>query len=203
MHLHQQAKSRASNLHSTNGGAAHGHLGAVIQPISYAFVSNVPYVIPVYPPALDIPVNATRHHTDFLKAEHATALWEYHEYYNLTHKFIAMLQQAIEPAYLRAITSRVAGTITLTFLEAIQRLKQAYGNVSEEQLAELELETKHFAFDPTLPIDNVYNAIEDLVEYADLAEVPYTQRQIVAIGHGIVNRTRILVRRYVNGTAGL
>jgi hypothetical protein len=40
------------------------------------------------------------------------------------------------------------------------------------------------------PIDTVFNAVEDFVDFAKLAEQPLTQRQTVARAYTILNNTR-------------
>jgi hypothetical protein len=57
--LNQEIKSNATSVHSNLGGGQHGHLGLVISPIAYAFLSDTPYQHLVLPADLDIPISTT------------------------------------------------------------------------------------------------------------------------------------------------
>ena len=48
-HLLKELKANARNVHSNLGGGAHGHLGLVISPASYAHLSATPFTPPVFP----------------------------------------------------------------------------------------------------------------------------------------------------------
>lgn len=52
-----------------------------------------------------------------------------------------------------------------------------------------EQHLKQMTYDPASPIDTIFNAMEDLMEYAKLANQPYTQRQAVAKAYTIINKT--------------
>jgi PPE-repeat protein len=54
---------------------------------------------------------------------------------------------------------------------------------------EYEQHLKAMTYDTALPIDTIFNAVEDLMEYAKLANQPYTQRQAVAKAYTIINKT--------------
>ena len=51
-------------------------------------------------------------------------------------------------------------------------------------------------YDPMNPIDVIFIAIDDLVHYADAANSPYTQAQIINMGYIILNRTGFF-RRWI------
>ena len=66
-----------------------------------------------------------------------------------------------------------------------------YGRISPDQLAQFERETDNLIVDVTLPIEIVFNKIEDLLDYGDIAQTPYTQLQAVNKGYNIINKTGI------------
>ena len=47
------------------------------------------------------------------------------------------------------------------------------------------------SYSASAPIDDIFNAVEDLCEIAELAETPYSPRQHVNIGYLIVNKQPI------------
>lgn len=58
LEMKNQLKANASQVTSDLGGGANGHLGLVCTPIEYANISVIPYVQPVHPGLLVIPVGA-------------------------------------------------------------------------------------------------------------------------------------------------
>lgn len=59
--LKDQLKTNSQTVVSDLGGGAHGHLGLVLPPPEYALVSQVPYVFPAHPGALQIPAGTAQH----------------------------------------------------------------------------------------------------------------------------------------------
>ena len=57
--LKNQLKANASSVPSNLGGGAHGHLGLVLSPATYAMVANTPFVQPAHPGPLAIPPGTT------------------------------------------------------------------------------------------------------------------------------------------------
>ena len=44
-------------------------------------------------------------------------------------------------------------------------------------------------YNVAFPPDEVYEAVEDLLDMAETAGVPYTQKQAINIAYNIINRT--------------
>ena len=44
-------------------------------------------------------------------------------------------------------------------------------------------------YDPVTPVDNIFNKIEDLLEYGDLAQCPFSQPQAIAKAYNLINKT--------------
>jgi hypothetical protein len=97
---------------------------------------------------------------------------------------------AVEPQYLMAMHNRTTtGQFTVTIFQLLQYLLTVYGKITPSQLLHLEQETKIFAYDPITPIDVVFNQVEDLVEYGEMANCEFTMHQTVNIAYAILNRT--------------
>ena len=67
--LLKQLKANARTVHSNLGGGAHGHLGLVISPASYALLSPLhPFNRPVFPGAQAvIPPGTTQHNARIIR----------------------------------------------------------------------------------------------------------------------------------------
>jgi hypothetical protein len=57
-------------------------------------------------------------------------------------------------------------------------------------LDDREQELRNMLYDAKYPIDMVFNAVEDYVDYADMGDQPMTQKQTIAKAYTILNKTR-------------
>ena len=57
-------------------------------------------------------------------------------------------------------------------------------------LEDKEQELKAMAYNPKYPIDTVFNAVDDLADFARLGKQPLTDRQIMSKAYIIINKTR-------------
>jgi hypothetical protein len=187
--LINQIKANSMSVHSNLGGGAHGHLGLVLQDQAYAMVSNTPYERPDHPGVLNIPMNATRHAMDNLARTHEEALRVFHEVRGIERALIQQIIAAVEPQYVAALRDRTTNQFTGTVLQILTYLKTTYGKITPAALQKLETETKAIDFNVVQPIDTIYHKVEDLVEYADLANAPMTQVQTINIAYNIINKT--------------
>ena len=85
------------------GGANHGYLGLLIFDAAYALISNQPFVRPVYPGILVIPVGTPAHMSTTLREQHREALRLFMECKNVEKALQQQLTEAIDPVYLNAL----------------------------------------------------------------------------------------------------
>ncbi len=52
-------------------------------------------------------------------------------------------------------------------------------------------ETRNYPFNPTLPVDIVYNKIEDLLEFGGLAGNPYSNAQVISLGYNLFKKSGV------------
>jgi hypothetical protein len=57
-------------------------------------------------------------------------------------------------------------------------------------LKDCEQELQNTTYNTQYPIDTVFNAVEDYVDFAELDSQPLTQQQIIAKAYVILNKTR-------------
>jgi hypothetical protein len=187
--LNQELKSNAKSVNSNLGGGQHGHLGLVVSPNAYALLSNMPQARPGHPAPLAIPQNASHHLQNLLERTHQDQLRIFHEVRGVERALTQQIVSAVEPSYLAAMRNRTTGQFTGTVYQLLQCLLTVCGKISPSQLLQLEQETKSFTYDPITPIDVVFNAIEDLVEYGEMARCTHTMAQTINIAYCILNRT--------------
>ena len=193
-HLLKELKANARNVHSNLGGGAHGHLGLVISPASYAHLSATPFTPPVFPGTeATIPPGSTQHAARTLRIQFDEQLRVYHEVENVDKALKQQIVQAIEPKYLTAVRNRTSDTITIPVYEVMEYLFNTYGEVTPETFQTKEQETKAMTFDPNIDsIDSLYNEIDDLVDLSGHAGIPMTPEQSITIAYVILWRSGVL-----------
>jgi hypothetical protein len=130
-----------------------------------------------------------RHQQDLLERNYKESLRLFHEVRGVERALMQQLVAAVEPQYITAMRNRTTGQFTGTIYQLLQYLLTVYGKIAPSQLLHLEQETKTFAYDPSTPVDVVFNQVEDLVEYGEMANCTFTMNQTVNIAYAILNCT--------------
>ena len=190
--LHQmqlELKTNALSVHSNLGGATHGHLGLLMTEAQYALVSDIAYERPEHPGVLHVPNNATRVAADALKRTFDEHLRVFHEVRGVEQSLIQQIVTAVDEQYIIAMKNRETGQFTGDVRQIFTYLQNTYGKISPSQLSHFEKEVSEMHYDPVTPVDNIFNRIENLLEYGDLAHCPFSQPQAISKAYNLINRT--------------
>ena len=196
----RRLKANASSVPCTLGGGAHGYVGALLSPQSYATLSQTAFTAPLHPGTLTIPLGSTQYAIAHLKQTHEDNITVFQEYSLMQRALIKQICQAVDPQYIAALRNRVTGQIPQNCLDILQYLFSIYGKVTPAQLVAEEDAVKTIQYDTRVPIDTIFNAIEDLQELAMLSMTPYSPSQIINMGFIIMNNHRLLrsdVRKWI------
>ena len=188
--LHNELKANAQAVYSNLSDGAHGHLALVLSAAQYALLTNEPFIRPVHPGALDIPTGTTGAMATVLKEEHHEQIRLFREVQGVEKALIQQIVQAVESPYLASIRDRNSNSLTGTVFQILEHLQVAYGRVSPQMLENREQELRNMAYNTKYPIDVVFNAVEDYVDFAELGQQPLTDRQVIAKAYVILNKTR-------------
>ena len=85
----------------------------------------------------------------------------------------------IEHQYLEAFRDTCARGIKLVVYNLIWQLYQLYERVTPQTLQSQEDKIHQMVYDSVNPIDGIFIAIDSLVHYADTANSPCSQAQII------------------------
>jgi type II secretory pathway component PulJ len=188
--LRNELKANAQSVYSNLSDGAHGHLALVLSDAQYALITNVPFVRPIHPGALDIPAATTGPMAAVLKEAHHENLRLFREVQEVEKALVQQIVQAVEAPYLASIRDRNTNSLRGTVQEVLEHLQTVYGRVSPQMLEDREQELRNTTYNIQHPIDTVFNAVEDYVDFAELGSQPLTQRQIIAKAYVILNKTR-------------
>ena len=140
--LHNEIKSNAISVHSNIGGVQHGYLGLVVSPTACALLSNSPFVPPINPGILSIPVVVTCNTHDELKRQYDKNIQLFHEMWGVERAIVQKLILAIKAKYITDIRNRTTGKFYGTLFMSTQYTIVTYGKISPSQLIDLNQDTK-------------------------------------------------------------
>jgi hypothetical protein len=187
--LNKELKSNAISVYSNLGGAQHGHLFLVMTPVQYSMISATPFVRPPHPGPLHIEPGTTQHMATTLKEEHKEKLRLFHEVEGAEKALIQQIVKAVRPEYLNALCNRSTNLITGPVYNIIDHLSSTYGRVTAQMFDDKSEELRQMTYDPSQPIDNIFTAVNELADFAELARNNITQRQCVSRAYLILNKS--------------
>jgi type II secretory pathway component PulJ len=188
--LRNELKANAQSVYSNLSDGAHGHLALVLSDAQYALITDTPFNRPTHPGALAIPAPTTAAMATVLKEAHQESLRLFREVQGVEKALIQQIVQAVESPYLASIRDRASNSLQGTVRQILEHLQTVYGRVSPQMLEDREQELRNTTYNTQYPIDTVFNAVEDYVDFAELGSQPLTQRQIIAKAYVILNKTR-------------
>ena len=188
--LRNELKANAQAVTSSLSDGTHGHLALVLSATQYALLTDQPFVRPVHPGELVIATSASNAIATVVKGAHDEAVRLFREVQGVEKALIQQIVQAIAAPYLSSIRDRTSNSLRGTVHEILEHLQEVYGRVSPQMLEDRDNELRGMVYNTQLPIDVVFNAVEDYVDFADLANQPLTTSQTIAKAYVILNKTR-------------
>ena len=188
--IRNELRANAKSVYSNLSDGAHGHLALLMTAPQYALVTNTVFTRPIHPGQLVIPVGTTGPQAQVLRDHYKEQLRLFREVEGVEKALIQQIIKSVEAPYLAAIRDRVSNSLTGTVQQILEYLQTAYGRVSPQKLEDREAELRAMTYNPRLPIDIVFNAVEDFVDFATIGNQPMTQKQTIAKAYLIINKTR-------------
>ena len=191
--LKKQLQANAASVPSTLGGGANGHLGLVLTPQQYTFISLRPFVRPNHPGVLIIPPGITNEESERLRHNQKVHM----DLFTLTHSvektLIQQLVAAIDPVYVEELRNNTTGLIDKPLHEILLHLFNNYGQVDGAEYNNKYIELLKHQYDPDKPIDEIFTKIVDFINLAEAASMPVPVDQALHIGCGIIRQCGVFV----------
>jgi hypothetical protein len=130
------------------------------------------------------------------KEAHNEGVCTFHEVQGVEKALIQQIAQAVAAPYLSSIHDRTSNSLRGTIYEILAHLQNFYDRVSPQMIEDRDNELRNMVYNTQLPIDIAFNAVEDYVDFTDLANQTLTSSQTVAKVYAILNKTR----RFKNDT---
>ena len=184
-------KANTCSVPCTLGGGNHGYVGMLISATSYHILApGTPFIAPTHPGPLAVVPGATQYQIALAKSQHEETMRVFRDYCLMQRALIQQLITAIEPKYLASMRNRITGQLPSDVRAIFLQLFRVYGKIKPEHIMNEKNKVETFSFNISEPIDDVFNRIDDLAELAELAERPFTDKQLTDFGFIIFNRQR-------------
>lgn len=187
--VHTKLKANAASVHSNLGGGTHGLLGLALKPGNYTVLTGHVFEVPINPgPTANLQPGLTGSQISEQVREYEACL-EIWRSYNMTEQ--ALKQQlitAFDDIYLTSISNRHTGFSSITLLRMLQHLYDTYGDLTPTELEDNDTRMRA-PYDPTEPIETLYNQLEQAVDIAEAGSLPYTQAQILTRAYNLILQT--------------
>ena len=189
--LVRELKANASSVDSDLGGGDHGYLGLVLSDTEYEKICpGNPFEAPKFPDPLYIPPGTNPAEAIQLREEYRTNIAFYRECREVEKALLRHITKAIESKYIDFLKNPDTDLIEKDIPEVLEFLFSNYGVVPTQEVKEKEHEVLNTPFVPSDPMLTIYKPIEDLRTLAEIAQIPYTESQIVDFGIHLIKNTR-------------
>ena len=215
----RQLKRNAQRIPTTLGGGNHGYLALLITPTEYLNIPGTTAFNRPGTPGIFHPVGTrgagvggartrsgrgmvapragaamlippTPAEITIQKAIHDENLRQYNEVQCVETLLRNQLLNSFDTQYLDALRD-TNDMINLPIHSIIQYLIRTFGQISEEHYMSMEDEMKEFVYNPSLPVDIVFNKIDFFVDISKLTDRDVSAQRQVQLAYLIFNRTGV------------
>ena len=202
LQLYRQVKRNAQSVPTKLGGGQLGYLGLVLRPEDYRSIPNAePFHRPVdlgtfivQTPRASRTSSTTGTVTAMdianQKAIHEENVRIYWECQAVEQALRNQIIEAIDKDYLDALRNNHTDMINDPIPDIFDYLTTNYGQITEQELSDKEDALKTLVYDPTQPVDTVFNKINWFQDLCNLCNNQKSDRQLVQLSYIIFNRSK-------------
>ena len=179
LYSHNQLKANTASILANIGGGHFGLFGLIIQSKTYETLTGSPFVKhtnpgtrPSYPTGISVETAAE------ILWQHKVNQGEFHTMHNTYLVLTKQIVRAFDGLYIKVIKIRHVKFLGVPSLDIIQHLYKSYGTINQVDIDDNEKKmSKHY--DSTLPIEVMFDKIEEGMEVAEAASFSYNKNQIL------------------------
>jgi hypothetical protein len=186
----QTLYGNAASLPTTLGGGRHGHIGLIMTAALYATLAPLaPFTTPNDPgPTPTYTSGGTGAQREAERLTHTENRRIYDNNSNMDDAMKTLIIDAIEDVYLNELRNKYTGYLGVSTRDLLDHLLDRYGKISPIDI-ENNKNTMDEPIDTTQPIDVYFKTIDDCVQFAADAHVPYTEGQILQTTYHALAKT--------------
>ena len=191
--LKNELKRNAQSVPCELGGGNHGFLGLVLTPAEYAtIVPTNPFVPQPHPGTLNIPAGTTGVQARVLESNYNNRMKLYEQCVAMEQALKQQLTKAIDDEWLEPLRNAVTDSIDQVIPTILTFLFAEHGDVSPASLSRREEDVKNMSYIPDRePIDKIFTEVQELAEFANAANAPYNEQQVINIAYVIIKKHRV------------
>jgi hypothetical protein len=112
----------------------------------------------------------------------------YHTYHKLDQTLKKLITESFDDAYLNALSDEIMGYANCTSLQLLTHLLTYYAMIALTELTQ-NYERLNTPYDPNLPIETLFQQIQDARAFAVAGGHPYGAAMIVNVAYTLVFNT--------------
>jgi hypothetical protein len=187
--LHQQLNANAASVQSHLGNGVLGLLYLTVSPAVYANLSAVPFLPPVNPgPTPIIPDRSTVPTTTTIRARFIEETDVFKQYSTTDKALKQLLVGAVDEMFIRSLQTKYLGYLNVSTREILDHLYAQYARISASDLQDNDVTFKK-PYDPNLPIETLFDQIENCIDFAAAGLSPYSTEQVTNNAYQLIFAT--------------
>jgi hypothetical protein len=191
--LHRQLNANAASIQSHLGDGLLGLLPLTVSAAVYNTLSATPFLAPVNPGAAPvIPANSSGPQIADLRFTFNTATALFKDYDLADKALKQLLLGAVDDMFVRSLQTKYIGYLNVTTRQLLDHLYAQYARISAADLQDNDVALKT-AYDPNLPIETLFDQVENAVDFAAAGNTPYSPAQVVAIAYQLIFATGVFL----------
>jgi hypothetical protein len=191
--LHQQLNANAASVQSHLGNGVLGLLYLTVSPAVYANLSAVPFLPPVNPgPTPIIPDRSTVPTTTTIRARFVEDTDIFKQYSTTDKALKQLLVGAVDEMFIRSLQTKYLGYLNVSTRQILDHLYAQYARISASDLQDNDVTFKK-PYDPNLPIETLFDQIENCIDYAAAGLSPYSTEQVTNNAYQLIFATGMFI----------
>jgi hypothetical protein len=179
----------AMSVVSYEGGGRHGHLGIIMTNEEYFPIAVDVFPVPKKPgPSAVVVAGMAAAVIAETTQLHREATHVYCTYHNVDQAIKKLIIESFDDAYLNALSDKIVGYTNCTSLQLLTHLLTYYAMIAPTELTH-NYERHNTPYDPNLPIETIFQQIQDAQAFAVAGGHPYGAAMIVNVAYTLVFNT--------------
>jgi hypothetical protein len=181
--------TNAMSIASYEGGGRHGHLGIIMTNEEYFAIEVDVFPVPDNPgPSATVVTGMTAAVIAETTRLHREATQVYRTYHNVYQAIKKLIIELFDDAYLNALSDKIVGYANCTSLQLLSHLLTYYAMIASTELTQ-NYERLNTPYDPNLPIEKLFQQIQDAQAFAVAGGQPYGAATIVNVSYTLIFNT--------------
>jgi hypothetical protein len=181
--------TNAMSVASYEGGGRHGHLGIIMTKEEYFAITVDVFPVPNNPgPSAAVVAGMTAALIAEMTRLHREATQVYRTYHNVDQAIKKLIIESFDDAYINALSDEIVGYANCTSLQLLTHLLTYYAMIAPTELTQ-NYKRLNTPYDHNLPIESLFQQIQDARAFAVAGGQPYGTAMIVNVAYTLVFNT--------------